>query len=465
MVKHSFDCVRLLRWRQSSVTVFCSFVFLCGTWHSDPICVDGVFCFGWLAAACPDDDCSSKKVRHNKYMNSPTFGSMPPPEPSSKKFNTRNIFFGVALLAGAVILLGLLILTAPQDPADDPAELSEPPVPVTGFESSKTSVPEISDPENLPPSTTISSINETIEPMIPSPGSTNPSAVTVPTQPGTPPAVDDAPLSAGSKGPRVLALQQQLNRVLGLGIDEDGVFGDETKAAVVEFQKLVGLEQDGATSLTLEQLVRSMSPAFNPTAAVKPCNVALVGDSLVDTVESYYFDAFDSRDCDSVISGVGSRTLTYGWVCGFTLRDSPGEGCRPSGLTQVQQWSADGTLSDRVIISALGTNDALVFSADQIKEHFEELQKYADASQIILVSPQVKPGSDAASKINRYNITSTAWCTLQLNCTVADWAASIDAANISYYADDFHLTGSGYEARAEFIADIALKVSQRRPVG
>jgi hypothetical protein len=49
----------------------------------------------------------------------------------------------------------------------------------------------------------------------------------------------------GDRGPAVEELQRRLNHVAGIGVDEDGVFGPATRAAVISFQEDNGLVADG----------------------------------------------------------------------------------------------------------------------------------------------------------------------------------------------------------------------------
>ncbi len=51
-------------------------------------------------------------------------------------------------------------------------------------------------------------------------------------------------VARGDTGSTVLNVQRKLN-VLGYNVDEDGVFGRNTKAAVRHFQSEVGLDTDG----------------------------------------------------------------------------------------------------------------------------------------------------------------------------------------------------------------------------
>lgn len=52
-------------------------------------------------------------------------------------------------------------------------------------------------------------------------------------------------LTLGDRGPEVEALQQKLNLKLAMDIDEDGIFGKDTKNAVMEFQHRAQLVVDG----------------------------------------------------------------------------------------------------------------------------------------------------------------------------------------------------------------------------
>lgn len=51
--------------------------------------------------------------------------------------------------------------------------------------------------------------------------------------------------SIGDRGPEVEWIQQRLNILNGFDVDEDGIFGPATRAAVIEFQRLHGLVADG----------------------------------------------------------------------------------------------------------------------------------------------------------------------------------------------------------------------------
>ena len=58
-------------------------------------------------------------------------------------------------------------------------------------------------------------------------------------------ALTDGLLNFGDRGPEVEALQEQLNLELALDIDVDGIFGKDTKNAVMEYQRRNGLAVDG----------------------------------------------------------------------------------------------------------------------------------------------------------------------------------------------------------------------------
>lgn len=58
-------------------------------------------------------------------------------------------------------------------------------------------------------------------------------------------APEDGVLNLGDRGPEVEDLQQALNLIIALDLDEDGIFGNDTRAAVMEFQRAKGLTVDG----------------------------------------------------------------------------------------------------------------------------------------------------------------------------------------------------------------------------
>lgn len=70
--------------------------------------------------------------------------------------------------------------------------------------------------------------------------------VSTPTQPSAPTQAPPYPglLQKGSKGPSVTKLQQRLND-LGASIGTDGIFGNGTRQAVINFQTEKGLTADG----------------------------------------------------------------------------------------------------------------------------------------------------------------------------------------------------------------------------
>src|SRR5437868_8873790 len=75
-------------------------------------------------------------------------------------------------------------------------------------------------------------------------------------------------LQLGSRGPDVLRLQQQLNRLVAPGprLVEDGVYGPGTVNAVMQFQRSKRLFPDGkAGPNTMAALTGNNSPSAQPT--------------------------------------------------------------------------------------------------------------------------------------------------------------------------------------------------------
>ncbi|MBM6617878.1 peptidoglycan-binding domain-containing protein [Bacillus suaedaesalsae] len=78
-------------------------------------------------------------------------------------------------------------------------------------------------------------------------------------------------LKVGSKGESVKIMQRALNKAMGAELSEDGVFGPNTKTAVVAFQKSKNLSQDGVygakTHASLSKAVNSFG--FAETSVLK----------------------------------------------------------------------------------------------------------------------------------------------------------------------------------------------------
>lgn len=68
---------------------------------------------------------------------------------------------------------------------------------------------------------------------------------------GEPRPVPVGGLSFGDRGPAVLALQKALNARLNTRIDEDGVFGRDTRGAVIAFQAMSGMRPTGAVTASV----------------------------------------------------------------------------------------------------------------------------------------------------------------------------------------------------------------------
>lgn len=61
-------------------------------------------------------------------------------------------------------------------------------------------------------------------------------------------------LTMGDRGPRILALQRALNAAMApVWIDEDGIFGPQTRLALIDFQRSHGLAPDGLASASVQK--------------------------------------------------------------------------------------------------------------------------------------------------------------------------------------------------------------------
>ena len=86
-------------------------------------------------------------------------------------------------------------------------------------------------------------------------------------QPAAQPGTEHAILTLGDEGSVVRSVQRQLN------VDVDGIFGDETEAAVIDFQKEHKLQVDGiigpetATALAMADAAKTSAPAKSADSA------------------------------------------------------------------------------------------------------------------------------------------------------------------------------------------------------
>ncbi|MBW4541953.1 MAG: peptidoglycan-binding protein [Myxacorys chilensis ATA2-1-KO14] len=81
------------------------------------------------------------------------------------------------------------------------------------------------------------------------------------------PTVTDPMLRQGDSGAAVSELQQLLN-AKGINIAVDGIFGDATRAAVVQFQKQSGIATDGIVGPQTWQALRRGGPIQLTDAAI-----------------------------------------------------------------------------------------------------------------------------------------------------------------------------------------------------
>ncbi|MCL2860231.1 MAG: peptidoglycan-binding protein [Oscillospiraceae bacterium] len=92
-----------------------------------------------------------------------------------------------------------------------------------------------------------------------------------PVIPSPSPAYPGTPLRVGSRGNNVLLMQQYLNRISSrypsiLRLAEDGIFGVGTQSAVMEFQRLFGLNPDGVIGpLTWNRIVEINNSIGGPS--------------------------------------------------------------------------------------------------------------------------------------------------------------------------------------------------------
>ncbi|MBQ4111067.1 MAG: peptidoglycan-binding protein [Clostridia bacterium] len=82
-----------------------------------------------------------------------------------------------------------------------------------------------------------------------------------------------ATLKKGSRGSEVKTLQQNLNALYNYGLDADGIFGNATKYAVIDFQNRNGLEADGIvgnmTKSKINELLNQKNASSSSSSTMK----------------------------------------------------------------------------------------------------------------------------------------------------------------------------------------------------
>jgi hypothetical protein len=84
---------------------------------------------------------------------------------------------------------------------------------------------------------------------------------------GEAPKINVGLFSFGDRGADVEALQRDLQRALDMDVDADGVFGKDTRAAVMEFQRRQGLTVDGVVG---DKTMKALAAAVAPTREFAP---------------------------------------------------------------------------------------------------------------------------------------------------------------------------------------------------
>jgi len=293
-------------------------------------------------------------------------------------------------------------------------------------------------------------------------------------------------LAEGDNGIDVLLLQRMLNIVTGADIAAHGMYGPATVDAVARFQRSVDLpstgEADQRSRILLKFFDGGRSSALPPwpyptfgDGDADGCQVAVVGDSLMSGTRTLHADRFSEIGCTSAVDGVGARSLAFGWQCRVLQTDGqrplllipepePGNHtCAPSGLELLQMWSQAKALGDLVVL-ALGTNDATLFSDQLWTRHWDQALELTDGRRLVILTTQGRPGSPAAVAQETYSEALRVWCAAESACVLADWGLTVAAMDAASYVESVHLTPAATDARASFIRDVVAALLSDEPI-
>lgn len=305
------------------------------------------------------------------------------------------------------------------------------------------------------------------------------------TAPGTPNPDLAATLVAGDTGIEVLLVQRMLNIVVQAELAVDGVYGPATAAAIKTFQRSVGLpvtgeaDRETRSKLAAVDAGRSLLTPTWPIPTIGDggadgCQVAVIGDSLIDGTERVHADRLAEIGCAAAVDGATGRAMTFGWYCdvlssggrrSWVLLGDPQPGndtCAPAGLELLEMWSNARALGD-IVVLALGTNDALAFDQQSWVTRWERAVAFAGTRPVIVLTTQARPGASIAPAEAAYSEALRRWCATTERCVLADWALTDVANDAGSYRDSVHLVPAAADARASFIRDAVAKLLTGRP--
>ena len=121
-------------------------------------------------------------------------------------------------------------------------------------------------------------------------------------------------LSRGDRGEEVKRLQRRLNELHYNAGTADGVFGKQTREAVIAFQKANGLKTDGVAGPATQKILYESTSVVTarPTATASPTPTVVPGPTAVPTtvnVPVYYVDQADNIIAQTVLTLYGTATV------------------------------------------------------------------------------------------------------------------------------------------------------------
>jgi lysophospholipase L1-like esterase len=402
-----------------------------------------------------------------------------------RQLDARQRTLGVVVIVVALVLtIGVVVATTGTDGVATGDETSEDSTDATDREDGAVTTGTVSTVTS--PSTDDATAADQLTSTSTAPGpsrsstttSTSPSGSSTSTTSTTSTTIDPGlvlpTLTEGDEGLYVAELQQMLVNVTGAEITADGVYGPGTTTAVRNFQRVFGLPVTGDADHQTRQVLRYVNASRSndlPAWKIPPigsggangCQVAVIGDSLMAGSGALHERALRDINCASAVDGIGGRSLSYGWQCRITqpsgsrplllVADPPpgNDTCSPSGLTLLRYWAEAGALGDIVVI-ALGTNDAGLYSESRWISHWNEAIRLAGQRPVVFVTTKARPGAGRYAQQDGYAAALRRWCEPQPRCFIADWALTAAANSADIYADEVHLRSAGTQARAAFIA-------------
>lgn len=142
----------------------------------------------------------------------------------------------------------------------------------------------------------------------------------------SPKGIEELPLQVGSRGETVQALQTRLKKLGYYEGDTDGVYGDTTRLAVIEFQESIDLDADGVVGLTTWTKLQAAAAAEVPEPDNSPAEAENAEEDNQNAEKAQ--SNSQRKQLLWILAGLSGTLVVFGGGLFFLIKvlDSPKKG-------------------------------------------------------------------------------------------------------------------------------------------